>query len=77
MTAQLINYPAGAVVRVGEICTRRGGPPGLLPINPATWYKWVKDGRVPQGQKIGENTRVWPIEQVLRLAQPVDEDAAA
>ena len=70
MQGQPITYPVGALIRVGQICTVRGGPPGLLPINPATWYAWVKKGRAPQGRKIGENTVVWPIEEVLALANP-------
>lgn len=60
-------YPPGALIRVADICTRPGRP-GLLPIAERTWHKWVKDGRVPAGKLIGARTRVWPVEQVLKLA---------
>jgi prophage regulatory protein len=67
-------YPPGALVRVKDICgDRKRGRPGLLPINPATWYDWVKSGRVPPGRKLGENTVAWPIEQVLNVGvEPVE-----
>ena len=62
------QYHAGSLLRVRDICRdRKTGQPGLLPINPSTWYAWVKKGRVPPGRKLGENTVVWPIEQVLGL----------
>jgi hypothetical protein len=70
MTIHPVVYPAGARVRVGEICRNaRTGKPGLLPINRATWYKWLKSGRVAPGQKIGENTTVWTVEYVMALGK--------
>lgn len=63
-----IEYPPGALVRVPQICgNRKKGIPGILPINPGTWYKWLKAGRVPPGRRLGENTVAWPIEQVLNI----------
>lgn len=70
MEAHSNAYPAGALVRVKDICgDRKAGRPGLLPINPSTWYDWVKEGRVQPGQKIGENTTVWPVEAVLSIGE--------
>ena len=70
MTAQPITYPVGALVRVKEICRNpKTRQPGLLPINRATWYKWLAAGKVPQGRHLaGSRTMVWPVEVVLRLA---------
>ena len=63
-------YPSGALVRVSEICRNtKTGQPGLLPINRATWYKWLKDGKVPKGQQLSAKTTVWPIETVLSIGQ--------
>lgn len=63
-------YPAGALVRVSEICRdARTGQPGLLPIHRSTWWKWVKEGRVPPGRKLGTKTTAWPIEVVLAIGQ--------
>jgi predicted DNA-binding transcriptional regulator AlpA len=60
------HYPPGAMVRVAQICGNpEKGIPGLLPIAPTTWWKWVKAGRVPAGRKLSPKTTVWPIEAVL------------
>lgn len=68
------QYPAGALVRVSDIC-RQKEKPGLLPIDRSTWHRWVKDGRVPEGKSLaGTATKVWPIEVVLGLAQPAATD---
>jgi predicted DNA-binding transcriptional regulator AlpA len=68
-----IQYPAGALLRVSQICRNtKTGQPGLLPINRATWYKWIAAGRVPEGRKLGEKTTVWPIEQVLNIGHAGD-----
>lgn len=65
-----IKYPAGALLRVSDICRNtKTGQPGLLPINRATWYKWIAAGRVPEGRKLGQKSTVWPIEQVLSIGQ--------
>ena len=70
MEYRSITYPAGALVRAGEICRDpKTGKPGLLPINRGTWYKWLKSGRVPPGRRLGLNTVAWPIEVVLALGE--------
>lgn len=73
-----ISYPHGAKVRVNQICTipptdDKPGRQGLLPINPATWYRWVKAGRVKPGEQISSKTVVWPVEYVLSLGQQASE----
>lgn len=65
------TYPPGALVRVSDICgDPKAGRHGLLPISRNTWYRWVKDGRAPAPLKLGENTTVWRLEDVLALAVP-------
>jgi prophage regulatory protein len=72
-----IAYPAGAKVRAPEICRDpKTGQPGLLPIDRSTWYRWIKDGRVPQGQLIGQRTRVWDVEAVLALGGAAPEQSS-
>lgn len=67
---ELLKYPAGALVRVREICgDRKTGRPGLLPIVGRTWLKWAAEGRIPPGTKLGKKTRVWPIEEVLAVSE--------
>jgi hypothetical protein len=70
VVAAPVTYPAGAWVRASDICRNpRTGKPGLLPINPATWYKWVKLGRVPPGTRLSEQTVVWSIELVQAIGR--------
>lgn len=77
MTNDLIKYPVGAMLRVKDICgDKAAGRPGILPIVPRTWLKWVEQGKVPQGQLLGSKTRVWPIEVVMKVARPEEETAA-
>jgi len=66
------KYPAGALVRISDICRhQKTGTPGLLPIDRSTWHRWEKKGTVPQGMRLaGSSTRVWPIELILSLANP-------
>lgn len=73
MIDQPLRYPAGALVRVSDICRNpKTGQPGLLPINRSTWHRWLKDKKVPEGYTIaGTSTKVWPIEVILGLAMPV------
>lgn len=63
------KYPPGSFVRAEQIC---GNPkkniPGLLPVSEATWWRWVKDGRVPAGRKLGPQVTAWPIEVVLAVS---------
>lgn len=68
------HFPPGAMVRVAQICGNpKKGIPGLLPINPATWWKWVKAGRVPAGRKLSPKTTVWSIEAVLAVGGAASE----
>lgn len=70
INAEPIRYPAGALVRVSEICRdTKSGQPGLLPINRNTWYEWLRAGRVPPGQRLGPNTVAWPVETVLAVGR--------
>ena len=47
------TYPAGALVRVSDICRhQKTGKPGLLPIDRSTWHRWLKKGTVPAGMPL-------------------------
>ena len=71
----LIQYPAGSLLRVSQICRDpKTGKPGLVPWVQRTWLKKVEKGEIPQGRKIGGKTRVWPVEQVLAIGADVAPD---
>ena len=37
---------------------------GLLPVSPATIWRWVKNGTFPAPFKLGQNTTVWDASEV-------------
>ena len=46
------------VIRVAELATTKNKP-GLLPISPATAWRWSKSGRLPKPFKLGDGVTVW------------------
>lgn len=69
MSNELIKYPAGSLLRVKDICRcPKTGRPGMLPIVTRTWLKWVEQGKVPEGIKLGTRTRAWRVEDVLKVS---------
>lgn len=65
------KYPPGSLVRIRQICgDPKNGVPGILPICPSAWWKWVRAGRVPAGRKLAPRTTVWPIEVVMAVGVP-------
>ena len=51
------------VLRLQQLATTKKRP-GLLPVSPATVWRWVRDGKFPAAFKIGEGTTVWDAAQV-------------
>ena len=39
----------------------------FLQISVPTFYKWVKDGKIPKGKRIGERIQIWAREDLLSL----------
>lgn len=52
--------------RVGRISTvaTTEKRKGLVPVSPATIWRWVADGKFPKPFKLGPNTTVWDLDQV-------------
>ena len=60
---------AQRVGRISEVATTKGKK-GLVPVSPATWWRWVASGIAPKPFKLGPNTTVWDLDQVEQfLAQ--------
>ena len=67
---------AQRVVRINDLATTKGKP-GLLPVSPATVWRWVAEGKFPPPFKLGPNTTVWDLDQVdAHLAQQAAGSAA-
>lgn len=50
--------------RINDLATTPGkagkpGKNGLLPVSPATVWRWVREGKFPQPFKLGESVTVW------------------
>ena len=66
------------VQRVGRISTvaSTGKNQGLVPVSPATIWRWVAESKFPAPFKLGPNTTVWDLDQVdAWLAQQAAESA--
>lgn len=57
------------VFRIRDLATT-SRTSGLLPVSPATVWRWVAQGKFPAPFKLGENTTVWDADKVEQfLAQ--------
>lgn len=46
------------VIRVAEIASTKHKS-GLLPVSPATIWRWVREGKFPKPYKLGPAVTVW------------------
>jgi len=51
------------VYRMAVLATTKNNQ-GLLPVSPATIWRFVKDGTFPRPFKLGENCTVWDASEV-------------
>ncbi|MBS0339214.1 MAG: AlpA family phage regulatory protein [Proteobacteria bacterium] len=54
------------VVRVAELATS-GGKSGMLPVSPATIWRWVREGKFPKPFKLGDAVTVWDAAEVEKF----------
>ena len=71
---------AQRVIRINDLTTTKDANGnirhGRLPISPATWWRWVKEGRAPAPFKLGPNITVWDVDKVEAfLAQQAEVQA--
>ena len=41
----------------------------LVPVSPATIWRWIRQGRFPAGTRLSRNITVWPAEVVERWVE--------
>ena len=51
------------VLRVADIATTKTSK-GILPISPATIWRWVREDKFPKPFKLGESVTVWDAAEV-------------
>ena len=54
------------ILRIRDLATFKGRP-GLLPVSPATIWRWVATGQFIAPFKLGPNTTVWDAEKVEKF----------
>lgn len=54
---------ATRIIRIAELASTPKKS-GILPISPATIWRWVRDGKFPQPFKIGVRTTVWNYDEI-------------
>ena len=52
-----------AVYRMRQLASEKGRA-GVLPVGPATIWRWTRKGTFPKPYKLGENTTVWDADAV-------------
>jgi len=51
------------VIRLAQLASTKDKP-GLLPVSPATIWRWVREGKFPKPFKLGAGTTVFDAAQV-------------
>lgn len=51
------------VIRVSDIATTPKSK-GMLPVSPATIWRWVRNGQFPAPYKLGDSVTVWDLAMV-------------
>ena len=54
---------AQRVIRISELASTKNKK-GIVPVSPATWWRWCKTGKAPAPFSIGPNTTVWDLDQI-------------
>lgn len=51
------------IIRLSELATT-SKKSGILPVSPATIWRWVRDGKFPKPFKLGDSVTVWNAEDI-------------
>lgn len=63
------------VIRLAQLASTKSRP-GLLPVSPATVWRWVREKKMPAPYKLGPSTTVWNLDQIEHfLAQRAEAQA--
>lgn len=51
------------IIRISDLATT-SKKSGILPVSPATIWRWVRDGKFPKPFKLGDSVTVWNAEDI-------------
>jgi len=51
------------VIRISDLASTKSSR-GLLPVSPATIWRWVRQGKFPEPFKLGNSITVWDVKAI-------------
>ena len=63
------------IIRIAELASTPKKA-GLLPVSPATIWRWVRDGKFPKPIKLGASVTGWPVEDIHAFVASRREETA-
>ncbi len=51
------------LIRINELASHKGRP-GMVPVSPATLWRWVKSGKFPQPIRLSDRVTAWEASKV-------------
>ena len=66
---QIPSLPEFSLVRASQIVQ-------MIPVSEATWWKWVREGKVKKGIKLGANVTVWKLADVKEFIEKLVEEGS-
>jgi predicted DNA-binding transcriptional regulator AlpA len=62
------QLPAAGFVRLPQILA-------VLPIGKSTFWRWVANGKVSRGVKLGPRTTAWKVEEIRQLMDSFNDNS--
>lgn len=61
--------PGSAFLRESQLVKKPGNDAPIIPVSPATLWRWVRSGKFPKPMKVGPNTTAWRVADVRQWLQ--------
>lgn len=67
---------ANQLIRINELASHKGQR-GLIPVSPATLWRWVKAGKFPEPIRLSDRVTAWEASKVNAWIQSQSSEARA
>ena len=67
---------AHQLIRINELASHKGQR-GLIPVSPATLWRWVKAGKFPEPIRLSDRVTAWEASKVNAWIQSQSREARA
>ena len=68
--------PENRMIRINELASHKGQR-GLIPVSPATLWRWVKAGKFPEPIRLSDRVTAWEAAKVNAWIQSQSSEARA